>query len=214
MDNIALLLSCSLAGKWLLKKMCSWGSHQGSPQAALASHRYELVFETLQRTQKWCTFTASGQQLCPVQLRSRCFCCQLHFQISIANAMMLIPRTYKYLHHDWHVVVFCLTTSSFPLTSGQTNSDCHRLEYCTSKEYIYFYGLCAQGDFRLVLCHLLWRSSGKLSRRRPPMRCHLGLSWVQPLAASPESPVLVPWPLPCLTWSQHLTQTLKLNLVS
>lgn len=124
--------------EWLLETICSWGSHQGSPQAALAYHRHELVFEMLQKTQRWCTFTATGQQLHLAQLRSRCFCCQLHFQIFVTNAIMLIPRIYKYLHHDWHVAVFLLTTRSFPLTSGQTNSDCHRLECCTSEEHIYF----------------------------------------------------------------------------
>lgn len=124
--------------EWLLKTMCSWGSHQSSPQAALAYQRYEFVFEMLQKARRSCTFTATGQQLCPAQLRSRCFCCQLHFQTPFANATMLTPRTYKHLHENWHVVVFLLTTSSFPLTSGQTNSDCHRLEYHTSKEYMYF----------------------------------------------------------------------------
>lgn len=48
----------------------------------------------------------------------RHFCCQLHFQMSITDPTMLISRTYKYLHYDWHVVVFLLATRSFPLTSG------------------------------------------------------------------------------------------------
>lgn len=142
--------------EWLLKTICSWGSPQSSPQAALVYCSYEFVFEMLQRTQRWCMFTATGQQLCPpAQLRSRCFCCQLHFQISTANATILIPRTYKYLHHDWHVVVFLITTSSFPLTSGQTNSDCHRLEYYISKECIYFKDYVFRGisDYCCATCN-------------------------------------------------------------
>lgn len=44
------------------------------------------------------------------------------------------------------------------------------------------------------------------------MRCHLGFSCVQPLAASPEPPSPGPLALPDPT--PHLNQTVKLNLVS
>lgn len=202
MDDIALLLSCSPAGGVTAKNNLQVGIPPKQPSGCSGLLQLWTCLWDAPEDTKVVHVDITWPAAMPSTAQIQMFLLLAAFPNGyLSNATILIPRTYKYLHHDWHVVVFLITTSSFPLIQIVTDWNIAPLRNA------YIFQDCVQGDFRLVLWNLQGRSYGKLSRRR---LLSWGAIWAWAVCShwlpAQSYLVLVPWPLPCLTWPHIWTK--------